>query len=192
MFVYLITNLVNGKRYVGKTSGTVAKRWQVHKAHANGNSRHSRYYLHNAIRKHGAESFAVDTIARCDEWDAENLNTCERLFIRYYDTRNPDKGYNLAEGGEGAKGAVRSPETRRRMSEAQKGRVITPEHRANLAASLQGHKPVYTPFVAGHSFGKDTQFTKGRKPTEANKAAVSAAVKARWQRYREQRSCTTA
>ena len=54
--VYLITNRVNGKRYVGITSRGYQERFKEHIHDAlNG----SKTILHNAIRKYGQDNFDI-------------------------------------------------------------------------------------------------------------------------------------
>ncbi len=96
-FVYLITNTVNGKRYVGKTKN-VSRRWMTHIQAA---KRGSGLLLHRAIRKYRAEHFKVEVLHRCDT-DAEAL-ALEVDEIARLATRSPH-GYNLTAGGEGLSG----------------------------------------------------------------------------------------
>lgn len=63
----------------------------------------------------------------------------ERFWIREYRL----KGYNLCnltDGGEGAKGFIRSPETRAKLSAASKGRRQGAETRAKRSAAMKGKK----------------------------------------------------
>lgn len=59
--VYLITNQVNGKQYVGKTSVPFSLRFERHVSQ----SRNADKYLHSinyAIKKYGAENFNIELI----------------------------------------------------------------------------------------------------------------------------------
>ena len=58
--IYLATNTVNGKRYVGLTRGTLSNRWAQHVSIAR---RKPRSYLHRAIAKYGADVFDIRPIA---------------------------------------------------------------------------------------------------------------------------------
>jgi group I intron endonuclease len=95
MIIYLATNTRNGKKYVGQTCRTLARRWQLHQnAAARGEGSH----FQRAIRKHGAAAFTLTTI-----WVAESeqeLNEMEIRFIATLNTRSPE-GYNGTAGGEG-------------------------------------------------------------------------------------------
>src|SRR5581483_714039 len=121
MEVYLITNLVNGKRYVGKTKFTKEYRWKGH-CEAAQNPKYRRVmYLLRAINKYGPDKFRVETLAQAD--NEELLNPLERHFIALYRTQIPAVGYNGTWGGDG--GGVLSEEGRRKLSEAARKRPIT-------------------------------------------------------------------
>jgi len=101
MIIYLAINEVNGKKYIGKTSRPLARRWQLHK---NAATRGEGSYFQDAIRKHGAEAFIVLPI-----WVAESnkeLDEMEKHFITTLGTQEFTVGYNCTAGGDG--GATRS------------------------------------------------------------------------------------
>ena len=79
-FIYVITNTVNGKQYVGQTRLTVGHRWNEHVRHA---KRKRKGVLHAAINKYGAESFGIEEYCRYDGSDLVNaLNRLEVYFIK--------------------------------------------------------------------------------------------------------------
>jgi group I intron endonuclease len=98
---YLITNTVNGKMYVGKTTTTIKKRWRDHLSDARRCRLHS--LLHRAIRKYGADKFVVQPLEPLEFNldDEPSLNEWERLMIRLLGTQDRSRGYNLTAGGEG-------------------------------------------------------------------------------------------
>lgn len=53
-FIYKITNLVNGKVYIGKTEETIEKRFRQHLSESN-KDRCKNRPLYRAIRKYGKE-----------------------------------------------------------------------------------------------------------------------------------------
>lgn len=93
-FIYLITNDVNEKKYVGLTTLSVQNRWNDHV----GNMRAGvDYKLYRAMRKYGIEHFTVKTIDEVQ--DFHDLCLREQYWIQQYDSlRN---GYNCTIGGEG-------------------------------------------------------------------------------------------
>lgn len=99
--VYLITNKINGKRYVGVTTKTLKERWYHHK------TQNYCRHLHNAILKYGADNFNMEVI--CCAFSQKDMFDLERYFIEYYNTLSP-LGYNLNTGGLG--GCVSSEETK--------------------------------------------------------------------------------
>ena len=60
-YVYLVRCTVNGKCYVGKTIRSIESRWYHHVWDAI--NRKTTFPLHNAIRKHGPESFRIEKLA---------------------------------------------------------------------------------------------------------------------------------
>lgn len=110
--IYLLTNRVNGKQYVGQTKFSATVRWRSHVWCARTGNGFCRK-LNNAIRKHGPNSFLVETIVRCPSWAADDY---ERMFIELYDTCRC--GYNI-QMGQGYKSS-HALETRALMSTAQR------------------------------------------------------------------------
>ena len=126
--VYLIWNMVNGKRYVGKTTKTVEERFKRH-AHANNTA------ISQAIHKYGKENFCYGVIKTCAT--KEELDACEIFYIAALHSKAP-YGYNLTDGGDGGSGCIITDEMRKKRSAALKGKPKSPEHRANLSAALKG------------------------------------------------------
>lgn len=98
MRIYKITNLVNDKVYIGKTSKTLDERFKKHCENALGGQTNSPLF-YEAIRKHGKKNFKIEGI--CEAEDEENLNKLERYYIKEYDAQNLEKGYNIHHGGGG-------------------------------------------------------------------------------------------
>ena len=109
MIGYLITNLINGKRYVGKTTHTISERWSQHLSIVRRGLLRCPH-LHAAIRKHGAENFVIDELMplQFDIATETELNDWEVLMIRLLRTRESGIGYNLTPGGDGRAGWVPS------------------------------------------------------------------------------------
>jgi len=135
--VYLITNLVNGKRYVGcdTTGKPETNRWKKHIWHACTGV--SKGPLHRAMRKAWKidkhwKSFKFEVIWRGPR---KNLLEKEVSYIKKLHTYNADllgdKSYNLTVGGEGFRGK-HSKASRKKMSIGVKRRFEDPAERAKM------------------------------------------------------------
>lgn len=112
--VYCHTNKSNGKRYIGITSRSVSQRWGYE-----GDGYYGQAF-YNAIKKYGWDGFEHTILyTDLDECQAKEI---EAALIAQYETTDAKKGYNVTKGGESANGLVHTPETKKRISTALKGR----------------------------------------------------------------------
>ena len=88
--IYKITNLTNGKSYIGQ-SVHIERRWVEH-CLPSANS-----LIAKAIQKYGKEQFSFQVIEECSQ---EQLNEKEEQYISYYNTVVPN-GYNIMDWVEG-------------------------------------------------------------------------------------------
>lgn len=94
-YIYCITNLINQKQYVGKTTYSITKRFKEHcKDHTK--EKLEKRPLYRAMRKYGIENFIVQQLIECDN---EELDSYEILYIDKLDTYH--NGYNATRGGDG-------------------------------------------------------------------------------------------
>lgn len=136
MIVYLITNKVNGRRYVGITTLTLEERWKKHVASSR--CPKSRTYKQmsvvKAIAKHGPKNFKKKIIEKCSTADA--MNEAEVRWIAELDTQDPSKGYNLTAGGKATmKGRKHTAATKALMRESQAKANADPETRKKKSAA---------------------------------------------------------
>lgn len=104
--IYLITNNVNGKVYVGQ-SVNIERRWLAHKeASENGKELH----LYRAIRKYGIDNFSLKVLMYIN--DKSLMNELEAKFIIDYNSTDRKFGYNLQSGG---KSFLQSEETKEKL-----------------------------------------------------------------------------
>lgn len=97
--IYKITNLINNKVYIG-LSIDIKERWRAHRSRPfQSNCKQYNSHLYRAIRKYGLENFKFEIIEECNP---ENLEDREIYWIKYYQAKNPNFGYNLTDGGEHA------------------------------------------------------------------------------------------
>ena len=162
-YIYLITNIITKKQYVGKTQREdIEKRWKEHK-------KCDKYTigrcLLNAYNKYGIDNFKFQIICICFD---EDCNYYEEEYIKKFNTLSPN-GYNLESCGNNSKC---HPETKKLISEKLKGRQLTPvtdELRRKNSESKLGSK--------NHNFGKAI--------TEERRKKLSSAIKKLWQERRD-------
>lgn len=133
--IYLITNTVNGKQYVGQTKQELRLRWNLHCTKRSGTPAVGR-----AIKKYGRDAFAIRVLSICHT--AEQLDDAERYFIDHYGTLAPG-GYNLNTGGNPAaalRGVARDPAIGRKISKALTGKKLSPERVERIRAMHTGTK----------------------------------------------------
>lgn len=111
--VYIHTNKINGKKYVGITSkNPPEKRWGKH-----GSRYKDNVYFWNAIQKYGWDNFKHEVILKNETLDF--ANKAEKCLIKTYNCRAPH-GYNLTDGGDGTPGHILSDESKKKMIESIK------------------------------------------------------------------------
>lgn len=141
--IYLRTNLVNGKQYVGQTKDMKLRNnaWKCLKIY------YANKHLTEDREKYGVDSFNFEILKECDGSEGDFW---EQYYIKEYNTKYPN-GYNMSDGGKGTPKVYRSEETRKKLSESLKGRHFSPktefkkghvmseETRKKLSQSLKGH-----------------------------------------------------
>lgn len=116
--IYMHTNKINGKFYIGQTCQDLKKR-----AGSNGKSYRFCERFYAAIKEFGWNSFEHTILL--SGLSKEEANLLERELITSTHSYDPDIGYNIALGGDGmtserAKALWENPEYRARISEANK------------------------------------------------------------------------
>lgn len=114
-YIYKITNLKNGKIYIGKSKNK--NRWSTHlKISRGGKIKYPRLFfaIHAAIKKYGENTFSFEK--EKETYDTEDQAFEAEKFAIYNYKLQGFILYNLTEGGEGSSGAKRSVESRKKMS----------------------------------------------------------------------------
>jgi len=89
-FIYITTNLINGKKYIGqKMFASKSRNWKDYLG--------SGSYFLRAIKKCGKENFIRKIIAIA--YSREELDMLEINFIRKYNAVNNKYYYNISQGG---------------------------------------------------------------------------------------------
>lgn len=96
-YIYCITNLINNKRYVGKTTSSIEERWREH-CHDFQKERCEKRPLYSAFNKYGIENFKIEKL-ECVE-DDNLLSDREIYWIKELETYGKN-GYNATKGGDG-------------------------------------------------------------------------------------------
>jgi len=87
-FIYLTTNKVNGKKYIGMCKNT-------HREKYIGSGK----LLKQAIKKYGKENFDRNILQECET--LAELSECEVYWINFYNAVEDNNFYNLTPGGFG-------------------------------------------------------------------------------------------
>lgn len=168
--IYIITNIINGKVYIGQ-SKSVTTRWSQHKTDLKRNV-HRNNHLQNAFNAYELKNFTYAILEKCSQ---EIIDDREVYWIDHYQSTNRDYGYNLDSGGRLNKN--HSEETRKKIREAlignknNKDRVFTEEHKANLSKAAIGrkHSPEHIENNRKAQIGKITSEETKQKLSIANK-----------------------
>jgi group I intron endonuclease len=89
--IYKITNLVNGKSYIGQTIRSLEVRLKKHYYYSS-KSKNNRMIITRAIKKHGKENFTIEEVDVA--YSQKELNLLEGVYISWFNTLTPN-GYNL-------------------------------------------------------------------------------------------------
>lgn len=92
--IYKITNILNGKKYVGQSTNII-RRWSHHKTNLIKGT-HVNLYLQRAVNKYGLKSFSFDVIETVEK---SMLDEREAYWIQKLQAAFPN-GYNLKPGGD--------------------------------------------------------------------------------------------
>lgn len=141
--LYIATNVVNGKQYVGLSK-------EFHKRLISHKCAKTKSAFHAAIKEYGFDKFVFSHIA--DAFDLQAACDLERMLIQQHNTLAPN-GYNLTVGGQvGPVGLKHSAEAKKKIGEAninrnqlvkdkfakaQLGKTRDANFRANASAAMK-------------------------------------------------------
>lgn len=131
MYIYKITNLINGKIYIGQTTLDPIQRFNKHWNEANCKNRPNNYF-HNALLKYGKENFKIEILDTASS--LEELNQKEREWIEKLNATDKEIGYNLQEGGQSGKRGI---ETSKKISAKKKENWKDPEFASKCRNGLK-------------------------------------------------------
>ena len=100
-YIYIISNDINNKVYIGQTIETIEKRYKDHIS-ASKSSNTKGVILYNAMRKYGVEHFIVKELKKISCISnielRDKINESECYYISKYNSQKPN-GYNVTPGG---------------------------------------------------------------------------------------------
>ena len=99
--IYKITNLLNGKIYIGQ-SIDIMRRWRQHRSSYKKNNQWNTP-LYNSMHKYGLINFMFEVIEECPR---DLLSSREQYWIQYFNTYDRQYGYNQTLGGDGNPGCA--------------------------------------------------------------------------------------
>lgn len=158
--VYAITNIFDGKQYIGSASRSFSSRlnrhlWQLKRRE------HDNYRLQTAWCRCGEDSFDVEILELCAPEE------CIKNEQKWMDSLRP--WYNILPIAGSPLGSKRSPEVVARMK-GRKQPPCTPETRAILSALHKGRK--FSP----ETIEKMREAAKGRVISESAKVKISQSL----------------
>lgn len=112
----------NNKKYIGITKQTPEKRWENGKGYKHNN------YIQNAINKYGWKNIKHKILYK--DLTKEQAEEKEIKLIAYYKSNKKEYGYNIENGGH--VNCV-SEETKKKLSIANKGKIISKETRQKMS-----------------------------------------------------------
>jgi group I intron endonuclease len=172
--IYKITN-PKGKIYIGQTIDFERRVYQYRKLNCNEQPK-----LYNSLKKYGFDNHTFELIHECQ---IGNLTILERYYQELYKTIENDN-LNCFLVTTADKSGRHTEETKRKMSEAAKGKKKSAEHIAKLPQNQKGYKgkkrseetKLKQSLNSGkarivYQYTKDDEFIKEwRNVTEAEKA----------------------
>lgn len=185
--IYKITNIKNGKVYIGSASKSFNTRWQQHR-NALKRGDHYNNHLQMSWNKYGEDSFIFEVLEICD---AENCIERENYNISLY---NFEILYNILPQAGSTLGAKRTKETKDKISKSHIGKRASIEAREKMRASKLGkklsedHKMKISKTLSGRKksdefkdkisrIKKGNKYNLGRKTSNETKDKISKANK---------------
>jgi len=161
MIIYLTTNLVNGKKYIGLDMNN------------DNNYFGSGVHIKRAIKKYGKENFTKEILETCN--NREELLLCEKKWIKEYGAVESKEFYNVHEGGIGGDITQYMDETKifewkKNISNGKRGKTKgIPLSEKNKKGISEGLKKYYENGGKAPLEGKHRDDETKRKISESNK-----------------------
>lgn len=134
--IYLYTNKINNKKYVGQVNGKTKNLNNRHKRHMRDN-----LIIDIALRKYGEDNFSLEIIHFGET--LEELNYFEEYYIKYFDTlAKNNKGYNVSTGGSKGNpfGGKTEEEKRKIFDDVERNKKIGESHKGRKQSEESNEK----------------------------------------------------
>lgn len=178
--IYRITNIINGKSYIGKTGMNFGDRWDSHRSLLN-SGKHDNPCLQRAWLKYGKDSFEFAIVEVVD--DPELLNDLEIKYIAEY--KNAGLSYNLHLGGDGGYNLGRhlSDATKKKIGEKNRqnmlGRKASEDTKKKMSAS---HRKRYDTWTDEDRKAHGKMMSEAASGYKWSESARDAFSKVQWER----------
>ena len=129
IYIHIVNE--NNKCYVGQTSINPKRRWGFD------GSGYKGQVFYNAIKYYGWDN--ISHVVLCHGLSEEEVNKMEIALISLFKSTNREEfGYNLQTGGNTA--GKHSEESKKKMSEARKGKHLSKEHKNKMSEAHKGKR----------------------------------------------------
>ena len=166
-YVYIHINKLNNKTYIGITSQNPKIRWN------NGYGYFNQKKFYNAILKYGWDNFEHKIIF--SGLTKEEAEMKEIELIKVYKSNQQEYGYNIANGGNCV--GTCSEITKQKISNANKGRIITDEAKMKMSKSKIGNTWNVGKECSKETREKISKANKGKQVTVETRKKISESHK---------------
>lgn len=134
--IYVIMDVLSGKKYVGSAATDLRKRWVDHRRLLDQGKHHSSY-LQRAWNKYGEGAFRFQVLMFCHPSQCIRF---EQLWIDCFRTADPSCGYNMSPTAGSTRGFRHTAKSIEKMQKAHRGHKQSAEWVARRAASIRNRE----------------------------------------------------
>lgn len=165
MVVYQTTNLINGKKYIGRDA------WNRNSYIGGGKA------LRDAVKKYGKENFKKEILEYCNS--KEELLEREAHWLKHYDVVNNENYYNMTLSSKGWEKGMSRPELLGRKHSEETRKLIS-QNGKGKTGKLSGNKiPIiqYKYEIIKTPIAEYSSATEASKKTGISKGDIRAVIR---------------